>query len=67
MQHNVIDVAPTLDTNILANNDVFMQAFEIPQVFNKGKARKLQSVVVLDSDDQNVAFEWIQESIVGRR
>ncbi len=55
----VITAVPVLDAAILANNDVFMVAFEIPQVFNKGKARKLQSVVVLDGDDQNVAFDLV--------
>ncbi len=56
-QPNVIDVTPVLDTSILADNDVFMVAFEIPNVFNKGKARKLLSVVVLDTDDQAVDFD----------
>jgi hypothetical protein len=58
-QPNVIDVVPVLDANILANNDVFMVAYEIPQVFNKGVARRLKSVVVLDTDDQNQAFDLI--------
>jgi hypothetical protein len=58
-QPNVIDVTPVLDANILANNDVFMVAYEIPQVFNKGVARRLKSVVVLDTDDQNQAFDLI--------
>jgi hypothetical protein len=56
---SVIDVVPVLDAAILANNEVFMVAFEIPQVFSKGLPRKLQSVVVLDSDDQNVAFDLV--------
>jgi hypothetical protein len=58
-QPNVIDVVPVLDASILANNDVFMVAYEIPQVFSKGVARRLKSVVVLDTDDQNVAFDLI--------
>jgi hypothetical protein len=58
-QPNVIDVVPVLDASILANNDVFMVAYEIPQVFNKGVARRLKSVVVLDTDDQNQAFDLI--------
>ena len=57
--YEVIDVTPVLDAAILANNEVFMTAFEIPQVFSKGLPRKLQSVVVLDSDNQNVAFDLI--------
>lgn len=59
MPCEVITVAPTLDTSILANNEVFMVAYEIPGVFNKGLGRKLQSVVVADTDDQNVAFDLI--------
>jgi hypothetical protein len=58
-QPNVIDVVPVLDASILANNDVFMVAYEIPQVFSKGVARRLKSVVVLDTDDQNQAFDLI--------
>jgi hypothetical protein len=59
MPCEVITVVPTLDTSILANNEVFMAAYEIPGVFNKGLGRKLQSVVVADTDDQNVAFDLI--------
>ena len=56
-QLNVIDVVPVLDASILADNDVFMVAYEIKDVFNKNKARKLLSVVVLDTDDQAVDFD----------
>jgi hypothetical protein len=56
MHYEVITATPVLDTNILANNDVFMAAYEIPGVFNKNLSRKLMSVVVLDTDDQNQAF-----------
>ncbi len=59
MAFEVITFTPTLDASILANNEVFMAAYEIPGVFNKGLPRKLQSVVVLDTDDQNVAFDLI--------
>jgi hypothetical protein len=58
-QPNVIDVVPALNASILANNEVFMVAYEIKDVFNKNKARRLKSVVVLDTDDQNVAFDLI--------
>ncbi len=57
--YEVITFTPTLDASILANNEVFMVAYEIPGVFNKGLPRKLQSVIVLDTDDQNVAFDLI--------
>lgn len=59
MAYSVIDVVPTLDTNILADNDVFMAAYEIPQAFSKGKPRKLKSVRVLSIDDQATDFDLI--------
>jgi hypothetical protein len=59
MAFEVITFTPTLDASILANNEVFMAAYEIPGVFNKGLGRKLQSVVVADTDDQNVAFDLV--------
>lgn len=59
MAYEVITFTPVLDAAILANNEVFMAAYEVPQVFNKGLPRKLQSVVVLDGDDQAVAFDLI--------
>lgn len=59
MAYDVITFTPVLDASILANNEVFMVAYEIPNVFNKGLPRKLQSVVVLDGDDQNVAFDLV--------
>ena len=59
MAYDVITFTPVLDASVLANNEVFMVAFEVPQVFSKGLPRKLQSVVVLDTDDQNVAFDLV--------
>jgi hypothetical protein len=57
MHYEVITFTPVLDTNILADNDVFMAAYEIPGVFNKNLSRKLMSVVVLDTDDQAQDFD----------
>lgn len=59
MAYDVIDVTPALNASILADNDVFMAAFEIPQVFNKGLPKLLHSVVVLDTDDQATDFDLI--------
>lgn len=59
MAKDVITFAPTLDTNVLADDDVFMAAYEIPNVFDKGLPRKLHSVVVLDTDDQNSDFDLV--------
>lgn len=59
MATNVYEITPVLDTNVLADNDVFFVPIEIPQVFDKGLPRVLQSVVVLDGDDQNTDFDLI--------
>lgn len=59
MAINVYDVTPVLDTNAYADNDVMFVAIEVPQVFDKGLARVLQSVVVLDGDDQAVDFDLV--------
>ncbi len=58
-QLNVYDVVPVLDTSILADNDVFFVPIEVPQVFDKGLPRMLQSVVVVDGDDQATEFDLI--------
>jgi hypothetical protein len=59
MHYEVITFTPALNASVLANNEVFMVAYEVKGVFNKNLARKLQSVVVLDTDDQNVAFDLV--------
>ena len=60
MSHlSVYDVTPVLETSILADNDVFFVPIEVPQVFEKGLPRMLQSVVVLDGDDQATEFDLI--------
>jgi hypothetical protein len=58
-QLSVYDVTPVLDTSILADNDVFFVPIEVPQVFEKGLPRMLQSVVVVDGDDQATEFDLI--------
>ena len=57
MAINVYTFTPVLETSILADDDVFFVPIEVPQVFDKGLARELQSVVVLDGDDQNTDFD----------
>lgn len=59
MSIDVITFTPVLETSALADNDVFFIPIEVPQVFNKGLPRVLQSVVVLDKDDQNVDFDLV--------
>ena len=58
-QPNVYEVTPVLETSILADNDVFFVPIEIPQVFEKGLPRFLDSIVVLDGDDQNTDFDLV--------
>jgi hypothetical protein len=58
-QLSVYDVTPVLEANILADNDVFFVPIEVPQVFEKGVARALQSVIVVDGDDQATEFDLI--------
>jgi len=58
-QLNVYDVTPVLETSILADNDVFFVPIEVPQVFEKGLPRILQSVSVLDGNDQATEFDLI--------
>ena len=59
MATNVYEITPVLETSILADNDVFFVPIEIPQVFDKGIPRVLQSIVVLDGDDQNTDFDLV--------
>ena len=58
-QRSVYDITPVLEAAILADNDVFFVPIEIPQVFEKGLARVLDSIVVLDGDDQATEFDLI--------
>lgn len=58
-QTSVYEVTPVLETSILADNDVFFIPIEVPQVFEKGLPRTLDSIVVLDGDDQNTDFDLI--------
>lgn len=59
MSYEVITFTPALNASILANNEVFMPAYEVPQFFSKSRPRKLMSIVVLDGDDQAQAFDLI--------
>lgn len=59
-QGNVYDFTPVLDTNIYADGDVMFIAKELPDFFpSKHETRALHSVIVVDGDDQNVAFDLI--------
>lgn len=58
-QLSVYDVTPVLEASILADNDVFFVPIEVPQVFDKGLPRMLQSVSVIDGDDQATEFDLI--------
>ena len=62
MSFEVITFTPTLNASVLANNEVFMVDYEVKGVFNKNLPRKLTSIVVLDGDDQNVAFDLVFSS-----
>jgi hypothetical protein len=62
MAYEVITFTPTLNASVLANNEVFMVDHEVKGVFNKNLPRKLTSIVVLDGDDQNVAFDLVFSS-----
>jgi hypothetical protein len=42
MHYEVITFTPALNASVLANNEVFMVAYEVKGVFNKNLARKLQ-------------------------
>jgi hypothetical protein len=62
MSFEVITFTPVLNASVLANNEVFMVDHEVKGVFNKNLPRKLQSIVVLDGDDQNVAVDLVFSS-----
>lgn len=57
---NVIDVTLVADTSIYADNDVLAVPQEITGVFNRlgGRAR-LESIVLLDGDDQGTEIDLI--------
>lgn len=59
-QGNVVDFTPLLDTNIYAQSDVLFVAQELTGFFPDPQTPvKLMSVVVLDGDDQNIAFDLV--------
>lgn len=55
----VIDVTPVLDTNAYADNDVLFVPIEVGGVFPQGQPVILDSIIVLDGDDQGVDFDLI--------
>lgn len=56
----VFDFTPVLDTSQYADGDVMFVAKELPQFFpGLDGDRVLQSVIALDGDDQNVAFDLV--------
>lgn len=57
---DVKDVTPVLDTNAYADNDVLFVPIVIPGAFREpGGIRVLQSIVVLDGDDQAVDMDLV--------
>lgn len=57
---DVIDVTLVADTSIYANNDVLAVPQEITGVFRHAGGRvKLDSIVVLDGDDQGTAIDLV--------
>jgi hypothetical protein len=52
-----IDFVPVLDTNILADNDVFFIPIQVAGCFKVGEPAKLISVQVIDTDDQGQDFD----------
>ncbi len=59
-QGRVFDFTPVLDTNILADGDVFFVAKELPNFFPTIDGdMALHSIMVLDGDDQNIAFDLV--------
>lgn len=57
---NVIDVTLTADTAILASGDVMVVPQEITSVFRQNAGRvRLESIVVLDGDDQGTAIDLV--------
>jgi len=55
---DVYTATPTLDTSALADNDVASDTLEVPYFFlSANSTRLLQSLFVLDTDDQGVGFD----------
>lgn len=60
MSGRVFDFTPVLDTNILADGDVMFVAKELPDFFLSPDAdAALHSILVVDGDDQNIAFDLV--------
>lgn len=57
--NDVYTIVPVLEPAILADNDVFFAPTEIPLVFELSKTRVLQSIVVVDGDDQAVDVDLV--------
>lgn len=56
----VLDVTLSLDTNAYADGDVLADVQEVANAFSRAGARRvLNSVLVLDEDDQGVAFDLV--------
>lgn len=56
----VASLTPVLDTSIYADGDVMFVATEITNAFGAaGDKRVLDSIVALDGDDQNIAFDLV--------
>lgn len=56
----VFDFTPVLDTSQYADGDVMFIAKELPQFFPAPNGdRVVQSIIALDGDDQNVAFDLV--------
>lgn len=54
----LIDVTPVMDTNAYASGDVLFDATDVPNISTvDGKEAWLNSVVVIDTDDQKAAFD----------
>lgn len=56
----VLDITPVLDANAYADNDVLFVPIVVPGAFREaGSTRVLQSVVVLDGDDQAIDMDLV--------
>jgi len=57
---DVLDLVPTLDTSIYADGDVLFDTTAITNFFRSpGEGAFLQSIHVLDEDDQGVALDLV--------
>lgn len=55
-----IRVTPTLDTNIYASGDVLFDATAVANaMFTLGGTGEIESIVVLDKDDQGIAMDLV--------